>query len=154
MSREAYQRSDETFKVLSGHEAEFAREADKDVSYFNKVKNGVEKDPFAHFRAMFRVACRTTADVQIWLRELDSIFERSRPQANAQDISARLLDKIQSDSETMSVLVEALSDRHLDASECHEILARLERNKQIAESIEMGIKRRLGDLGEKRLRSA
>lgn len=145
--RETIPRSDETFLVLSGHEAEFATEADKDVSYFNKVKNGVEADRFAQFRALFRVGCRTTAPVEIWLNDLQGIFARSRrTPAPVAELSDKLLEKIPSDSDLLQEILTALQDKKLDKSECHLILAKLEKNKAIIKQIEELVQTELGEL--------
>ena len=158
MSRQTYPRSDETFKVLAGHEAEFAREADKDASYFNKLKNDVEPDPYSRFRALFRTGCRTSAPVEVWLHDLQAIFVRSRKlQLVSSELTSTLLQKIQSDSDTLKECLAAIQDGNVDKSECHAILAKLATNEEISNSIKQTVLDRLGELTEgedRRLRVA
>lgn len=147
--RQTYRRSDETFKVLVDHLGEFAAESDKDVSYFNKLKNDNEPDPFAKFLALFRIGCRTTAPVMIWLNRLNAEYVRSRRLHVAPgELSTAILQKVESDSDTLKELFKSVQDGKLDKSECQAILAQIEKNTQIAGLIEHTVLARLGELGE------
>jgi hypothetical protein len=149
MARETYPRSDETFKVLSDHEAEFAREGDKDISYFNKLKNGSEPDRYAPFRALFRIGCRTSAPVDIWLNDLSAIYVRSRRlHLPASDLSGKILEKIHSDAEALSEILKALSDKVLSKEECHLVLAKLAANEETNNEIKNAVLARLGEISE------
>jgi hypothetical protein len=145
--RQTYRRSDETFKVLADHLGEFAAESDKDVSYFNKLKNDNEPDPFARFLALFRIGCRTTAPVNIWLNRLNAEYVRSRRLHVAPgELSTAILQKVESDSATLRELFSSIQDGKLDKAECQAILAQIEKNTQIAGQIEHAVLARLGEL--------
>jgi hypothetical protein len=149
MARENYPLSDETFKVLSGHIQEFAAEADKDVSYFNKIKNGVEKDPYSHFRALFRIGCRTGAPVDIWLQDLQGIYVRSRRlHVPLSELSEKILEKVETDSDALHEILAAIKDRQLTKAERHSILAKLARNKETNDAIEQIVLANLGEISE------
>lgn len=151
MARKTYKRSDETFRVLSGNEADIAREAEWDVSYVNKLKNGAEPDRYPPFRELFRFSANTgTAPVEIWLNDLKSIYIRSRSLTICpSELSAKLLEKIDHDSKSLSALVEALKDGRLDESECHEILSKIAKNQETNSQIRQIALSRLGELAEK-----
>ncbi|HEY8562827.1 MAG TPA: hypothetical protein VIL74_20785 [Pyrinomonadaceae bacterium] len=157
MPRETYPRSDETFKVLSGNEADFAREGDKDGSHFNRIKNGDYQDPYSLFRALFRIGCRTNAPVEIWLNDLTAIYVRSRRlHLPASDLSGKILEKIHSDAEALSEILKALSDKVVTKEECHLVLAKLAANEETNNQIKAAVLHRLGELGdaeEKKLRA-
>jgi hypothetical protein len=149
MARQTYSRSDETFKVLSGHEGEFAREMEKDVSYFNKIKNENEPDPYPRFRAIFRAGCQTSAPVEIWLNDMTGIYIRSRRlNASASELSRIVLEKIDGDGETLKEIFDSTKDNHLDKEECHRILAKLARNEKTNEQIRAAVLARLGEISE------
>ena len=153
MPRKIYTRSDETFKVLAGHESEIAKEMECDVSYINKVKNDREPDRYPPFREIFRAGCNTrTAPVEIWLNDLTGIYVRSRSIGIcSSELSTKLLEKITDDAQALSALVESLKDGVLDERECHEVLAKLAKNTQTNDRIKTLILARLGELTEKKL---
>lgn len=151
MARKTYGLSDETFKVLSGHESEIAREMNCDPSYIFKIKSGAETDHYPRFREIFRSASYTnTAPVEIWLNELSGIYIRSRGiNSNTAELSVKILEKIESDSKSLKAIVKGLRDGKLDKSECHEILSKLAKNKATNTEIEELIRAYLGGLEEK-----
>lgn len=147
MARERHTLSDETYKVLNGYEAEFAAEADKDVSYFNKIKNGHEPDRFAQFYPLFKVGCRTHAPVEIWLNLFNSYYVHTRRLfLPLTDLSGKVLEKIDGDGETLKAIFDSTKDDHLDKAECHRILATLSINNRTNQQIEEIVLAQLGKL--------
>lgn len=149
MARKIYPRTDETFKVLSEYESQIAREMECDVSYVNKIKNGVEQDRFPQFREIFRAACNAHAPAAIWLNDLIAIFVKSRKgNASVAHLSGKLLEKIQTDADAMTCIVKSLQDNCLDESECHEILSKLAAKEATTDAIKEIVLLRLATLKE------
>jgi hypothetical protein len=152
MARRTYRLSDETFKVLSGNESAIDREMECDVSYISKIKNSSEPDRYPPFREIFRAACHTgCAPAEIWLNDLTAIYVRSRSIGiKPSELSAKLLEKIETDAKSLSALVDALKDGKLEEGECHEVLSKLAKNQETNASIKQLVCARLGELQENR----
>ena len=150
MSRRIYRRTDETFKVLVDHVAPVAREMECDYSHINRIKNDEYPDPYAPFRELFRRAAAANAPAEIWLNDLMAILLRSKKgQINVSELSGNVLRKLQSDSETLQEILQATSDNHLDKSECHLILKKLDTNETINTQIKEIVLHRLAEENEK-----
>lgn len=150
MARKIYPRTDETFKVLSGFESAIAREMECDPSYINKVKNGVEQDRYPQFREIFRAACNVQAPTELWLHDLTAIWVKSRiPGFKDSELSAKLLEKIKTDSEETAAMVDAIADGTLDKAECYRVLSQLEKSESVKKRLKEIILHRLGEITEK-----
>lgn len=149
MARKTYQLTDETFQVLSGNEAKIAREMECDPSYINKIKNGVELDRFAAFRALFRAACYAAAPTNIWLNDLTAIYMKSRiANISSVEISLGLIEKINADAASAGEILKAIEDGVLDKSECHRVLAAMETVETSNAKIKQIVLKRLGELSK------
>ena len=149
MARKHYKLTDETFQVLSKHEAAIAREMECDPSYVYKIKNGDEPDRFPPFRELFRAAANAGAPANIWLNDLTAIYIKSRmTTASAVEISLELAEKISADAASAGEILNSLADGKIDKAECHRILAALEKVEQSNQKIKQIVLRRLGELSE------
>lgn len=149
MPRKTYQRTDETFKVLSDHESAIAREMEVDLSYINKIKNGVETDRFPQFREIFRAACYAGAPAEIWLNSLNSIYVKSRAtHLCPSELSAKMLEKISDDAKALTTLASSLSDGKIEEHECHAILGAMAKNEATNSRIKTLVQLRLGEITE------
>lgn len=153
MPRRKYTRSDATYDVLRNHVGAVSKEYPCDDSYIYAIKNGDANDPFPPFRHLFQSAARAGAPAEIYLHELNGILARSLPNDVQGDIVKRLSDKITSDSNSTSEILEAVDDREIDKAECLRILAALEVSRDINRGIETLIERRLAELAEKGLKA-
>lgn len=148
MARKNYRLSDETFLVLSGNEANIAREFDCDPSYIYAIKNGDAPDRFAQFLPFFRAIAYAGAKAEIFLNVLNGILINARPLRNCKEFSSQIIEKIRTDAECTEQMITAIADGNLDKSECHNLLSVIAKTKRLLEKLERILHKRLGELDE------
>lgn len=142
-----YTRSDETYEVLRDHVGPIAKEYPCDGSYIYAIKDGHSNDPFPPFRHLFKSSAYAGAPVEIYLRDLNGILAKARPELGADgDLLRQLTKKISAEADSTSKILEAIGDRVLDRKECHEILSVLEVDTDIKNGIRRIVERRLAEI--------
>lgn len=117
--RHDYPLTDETRRVLTGNCPKVADGMHVSPSYIYGILEGTNPDPFAYFIAAFEGACARGVDVTEWKARQAEIEARYRPDKPLPDV---LCDKMQGDTKTNTLLVDALKNGRIDEHERRPIL--------------------------------
>lgn len=121
--KRTYTTTDETRKVLAGHEPGVAKAKGCCPSYIYNVKNAEEPDPFPPFRKWFQQCAIGGAPVHVYLHDLECIaVQAERGHSSEIDVIAKLINKLDADAETSKLIAAANADGFWDARECEQIL--------------------------------
>src|SRR5687767_12621436 len=119
--RHIYTLSNESRKVMSGHVARIAEEADVSDSYIYGILSGDKTDPFSMFQHLYSASARAGAPVCHWDNKLDAIRSRYEKQLPLKTEIECLTAKINANADTSSQMVDALKDGVIDNAEAEKL---------------------------------
>lgn len=134
--RHIYELTDETRKVLSGNVRRVAEEMHVSDQYLHAIMANSETDVFAKFEHLYAAATRAGAPVCHWDHKLAAIHARYEKQQPSKTAIQCLTDKITTDAETTSRLVDALQDGVIDAREAESIQAAIDKERATLDLLE------------------
>ena len=135
--RFTYALSDETRKVLTENVGRISEEMDVVDKYLYAILANDKTDPFAPFVRLYAAAVRSGAPVCYYDHKLAAIrarYEKSIPLKTEIDC---LTDKINSDADTTSQLVDALKDGVIDAHEAERIQHAIDKERSTLDLLEV-----------------
>jgi hypothetical protein len=122
MGRRVFTTTEETREVLSGNEQAIAKAKGCDPSYIYNIKNLNEPDPYAPFRDWFQDCAVGGGPVRRYIHDLETIACQFEPECQLHSLTATLVEKIKTDSESEMVLAEANGHQTWDERDCKRIL--------------------------------
>jgi hypothetical protein len=139
--RHVWELSDETRKVMTGHVADIAEEANVTTTAIYNILGGTQTDPFAPFEHYYAASVRAGAPVAHWRDRLDAIDARYGEGQKPKTLHQCLVDKIDSDAKTNMELVEALHDGDLSDHERARIQGLIRTERERLDALEKAVNR-------------
>jgi hypothetical protein len=135
--RHQHELTDETRRVLSGNVQAIADEMHVSPQYLHAILAGSETDAFAKFEHQYAGAVRAGAPVCHWDHKLATIRARYEKQQPLKTAVQCLTEKITTDADTTSKLVDALQDGKIDGREAEKIQAAIDRERSTLDLLEL-----------------
>lgn len=150
--RHTYDLTDETRKVISGNITRTAEEMNVSDKYLYGILSGDKTDPFAPFEHAYAASVRAGNPVCHWDNKLAAIRTRYEKAVPLKTEIECLTEKINSDADTTSQLVDALKDGVIDSSEAERIQHAIDKERSTLDLLEIHLqfKRDLKVVGVKR----
>lgn len=134
--RHTFDTTKQTIKVLTGHQAEIAEEANVSDKYLYAILAGTETDFFAPFEHYYSACVRAGAPVCHYDNRLAAIRARYEKLAPVKTEFECLSEKINANADTTSRMVDALRDGQINEVEAEKILNAIEKERNVLDIIE------------------
>lgn len=150
--RHTYDLTDETRKVISGNITRTAEEMNVSDKFLYGILSGDKTDPFAPFEHLYAACKRAGNPTCHYRNKLDAIDARYEKQVPLKTEVECLTEKIHSNAESSSQMVEALKDGIIDSHEAEKLQRAIDKERSILDLLEIHLqfKRDLKVVGVKR----
>lgn len=135
--RHDYDLTNETRQILSGNVIDTAAEMNVADKYLYAILAGTQTDPFAKFEHLYAASVRAGGRVGLWDNKLAAIRARYEKEPPCKSPIECLTEKISSDADTTSKLVDALKDGEIDAREAEKIQAAIDKERSTLDMLEI-----------------